>query len=187
MLRSYYICWGGVCVLGLLGVKEIGYFQRPNTHNLGVAKPTNLNTWWLTRNCKLHWKSTNLSTWWLTRNCKICIELAQSVIKSCRQFVHLRLWTTMWSNSDMKEKHLIQTAIIDLQQEQEKSDNLEIIGFFTSQGRKSILGVHKNKDIFFCLKLKFIMFESQKNRLRICTQLFGALIIDESWPIFSVW
>jgi hypothetical protein len=35
--------------------------------------------------------------------------------------------------------------------------------------------------------LKFIMFESQKNRLRICTQLFGALIIDESWPIFSVW
>jgi hypothetical protein len=55
----------------------------------------------------------------------------------------------MWSNSDMKEKHLIQTAIIDLEQEQEKSDNLEIIGFFTSQGRKSILGVHKNKDIFF--------------------------------------
>lgn len=85
MLRSYYICWGGgVCVLGLLGVKEIGYFQRPNTHNLGVAKPTNLSTWWLTRNCKLHWKSTNLSTWWLTRNCKNCIELAQSVIKSCR-------------------------------------------------------------------------------------------------------
>jgi hypothetical protein len=68
----------------------------------------------------------------------------------------------MWSNSDMKEKHLIQTAIIDLQQEQEKSDNLEILGFFTSQGRKSILGVHKNKDIFFCIKFKFIMFESQK-------------------------
>jgi hypothetical protein len=60
----------------------------------------------------------------------------------------------MWSNSDMKEKHLIQTAIIDLQQEQEKSDNLEIIGFFTSQGRKSILGVHKNKDIFFLYKIE---------------------------------
>jgi hypothetical protein len=91
----------------------------------------------------------------------------------------------MWSNGDMKEKHLIQTAIIDLQQEQEKSDNLEIIGFFTSQGRESILGVHKNKDIFFCIKLKFIMFESRKKRLCICTQLLGALIIDDPFSLFG--
>jgi hypothetical protein len=91
----------------------------------------------------------------------------------------------MWSNGDMKEKHLIQTAIIDLQQEQEKSDNLEIIGFFTSQGRKSILGVHKNKDIFFGIKLKFIMFESRKKRLCICTQLLGALIIDDPISLFG--
>ncbi len=60
----------------------------------------------------------------------------------------------MWSNGDMKEKHLIQTAIIDLQQEQEKSDNLEIIGFFTSQGRKSILGCAQKQRHFFLYKIE---------------------------------